>query len=325
MFKIYNVAIIGAGQLGSRHLQGLKKSNIDISIFTVDTNPESLKVAEERYQEVESNNHIKSIDFFSDISLLPSHLDLAIIATNSIPRADLTKRLLNTKKVKNIVFEKFLFPSIDDYSTIKKYLKNNNTKAWVNCIFRCFSFYKDLKRLLANSTALEMNVVGKNWGLACNSIHYIDIFSMLTGKNDFEIDTSLLEKIINSKRSGYIEFIGTIKGKSINGDYYFKLTDYENNELFTIYIITEKHKITIYETQKIAHIETMDGNLQKLEVDIRNQSDMTWMIAEQILLTNSSDLPSYSESADLHIQFLKAIIKYYNREISDNTNFCPIT
>ena len=322
---IYNIAIIGAGQLGSRHLQGLKKANIEMSIFVVDTNTQSLKVSKERYEGVESAFHVKSIDYLMDIDFLPSQLDLVIIATNSIPRADLTKHLLNSKKVTYIVFEKFLFPSISDYLTIGKLLLDNNIKAWVNCPRRYFSFYKDLKKLLVGSLTIDMHLSGPDWGLACNSIHFIDLFAMLSEKQDFEVDTSMLEKIIDSKRPGYIELIGTIDGKSVSGNYHFSLTSQNNCNSFSIHISTEKYLITIFESQKKAYIETEDSEEIEKEVKINYQSELTGIIAEQILLNGFSELTPYNESANLHIQFLEPVINYYNQKTGKNQDFCPIT
>ena len=322
---VYNIAIIGAGQLGSRHLQGLKKANIEMAIFVIDTNTQSLEISKARYEEIEPNPQVKSIDYLMNIDFLPSHLDLVIIATGSISRASLTERLLNSIRVTNVIFEKFLFPSISDYSLIDKLLTDNNINAWVNCPRRYFSFYKELKNLLIESKTVEMNLSGQNWGLACNSIHFIDIFAMLTNKQDFELDVSLLEDIIDSKRSGYIELTGTIKGKSKSGDYHFSLTSKENCNPFVFGISTEKYQITIDELQKKAYIETKDGNRIEKKVKVNYQSELTGVMTEQILLTGSSDLTPYSESASLHVQFLEPVIKFYNQKTDKNKDFCPIT
>ena len=53
-----NICIIGAGQLGSRHLQALKMVLQPLLITVVDPSSESLKMAEERYQAAAgSGNH----------------------------------------------------------------------------------------------------------------------------------------------------------------------------------------------------------------------------------------------------------------------------
>jgi predicted dehydrogenase len=55
-----SIVIIGAGQLGSRHLQALRLIDEPIRIQVVDPSHESLKVAEERFNQVKK-------DFFGEI------------------------------------------------------------------------------------------------------------------------------------------------------------------------------------------------------------------------------------------------------------------
>lgn len=52
---MYHIAIIGAGQLGSRHLQGLKRAQIPMKIQVVNNALQALEVAEERYEQVDPN------------------------------------------------------------------------------------------------------------------------------------------------------------------------------------------------------------------------------------------------------------------------------
>ena len=49
------IAIIGAGQLGSRHLQGLTKIKQDIHITVIDPNPSALEIARQRFVEMPEN------------------------------------------------------------------------------------------------------------------------------------------------------------------------------------------------------------------------------------------------------------------------------
>lgn len=44
----YKIAIIGAGQLGSRYLQGLSKVTLEIEIFVVDVSLNSLNLAKKK-------------------------------------------------------------------------------------------------------------------------------------------------------------------------------------------------------------------------------------------------------------------------------------
>ena len=76
-------ALIGAGQLGSRHLQGLAKSDLEISIEVLEPFEDSRNTAKQRFEEIPTNKNIKSIDFHENISLLSDELDLVIVATNA--------------------------------------------------------------------------------------------------------------------------------------------------------------------------------------------------------------------------------------------------
>ena len=106
---MYNIAIIGSGQLGSRHLQGLAKIDMEINIEVADLNVQSLELARKRYEEIPANPSVKSISFFQSIEDLNDSLDLVIVATNADIRYELVVQLLRAKKVKNIILEKVVF------------------------------------------------------------------------------------------------------------------------------------------------------------------------------------------------------------------------
>ena len=163
------VAIIGAGQLGSRHLQGLKSAKNELAIYVMDQSNDSLKLAEERYNQVNDNGFAKDVHFVTSMEMLPKDLEVVIIATGSIPRAMLTKALLEHSDVKYLILEKILFPRLDEYEEIQEVIIKKNVKAWVNCPRRLFAYYQKLHGMI--DSPFEMTVDGSNWGLCCNSIH----------------------------------------------------------------------------------------------------------------------------------------------------------
>ena len=48
----YKIFIIGAGQIGSRHLQALRAVRIPLKISVIDPSTESLDLAKQRYEEM---------------------------------------------------------------------------------------------------------------------------------------------------------------------------------------------------------------------------------------------------------------------------------
>ena len=78
---VKNIAIIGAGNLGSRHLQALALIDFPINIDVTDLSKESLKTAKKRWEEMPANDLIKQIQFVNSIDELSANLDVVIIAT----------------------------------------------------------------------------------------------------------------------------------------------------------------------------------------------------------------------------------------------------
>ena len=71
-----NILIVGAGQLGSRHLQGALKVLVPIDVFVIDPSNESLAIAAQRATEIDHNHTIK---YQTDWNNLPAIFDIVII------------------------------------------------------------------------------------------------------------------------------------------------------------------------------------------------------------------------------------------------------
>ena len=54
-------------------------------------------------------------------------------------------------------------------------------------------WYKKLKNKFYDLTPLKVEMRGGLWGLACNSIHFIDLISWWTGENVISIDSKKLD------------------------------------------------------------------------------------------------------------------------------------
>lgn len=317
---MYNTAIIGAGQLGSRHLQGLKSSSLPLDIWVVDNNEDSLKLAEDRYDTVKEISE-KKVHYTDNISNIPLELDFVVVATGSKPRAAIVSNLLEHSTVKNLVLEKVLFPKLSDYDEIGNLLKEKKVKCWVNCPRRMFGYFHDIKDMLDATKKITMHNEGKDWGLCCNAIHMIDIFLFLTGDDGYSMDTSgLIPKILESKRSGYIEINGTLRITTQSG-HVLTLTSTSDYDGANKKIITnEGLTINIEEGKGIMNINDRDYIFH-----MPYQSEMTGLLADMILKTGYCPLTTYDKSALYHKTFIKDILDYYNKIEGTHSQLCPIT
>ncbi|WP_455949359.1 Gfo/Idh/MocA family oxidoreductase [Helicobacter pullorum] len=244
---MYKIAIIGGGQLGSRYLQGFLKSDLELSIEIVEPNQIAVENCKVRMGEVDYNQNNKRVRFFKQISEISSLVDMAVISTASNVRAEVTQQLLQQKKVKNLVLEKVLFQKEQEYEIIEKCLEKEKVNCWVNHPRRMLSFYQKIREEIKGCSNIALSVVGGNWGVGCNALHFLDLFEFLTRDKVQSIDCSQLDQIMyESKRNGFYEFNGAICGKSPKG--IFSLISIKENSPVSLSIVTEKFNLIVDET-----------------------------------------------------------------------------
>ena len=318
---MYQVAIIGAGQLGSRHMQGLKLASSPLSITVMDSNEESLKVAEERYDAVLPIGE-KNINYVNSIDKLPPELDLVIIATGSKPRAAIVHSLLNHSTVKYLVLEKVLFPSLADYNNVGRLLKDKGIRCWVNCPRRMFGMYKQIKETIDSTKPVYMTNAGEDWGLCCNAIHMIDIFLYLTEETSYTVETKFLnDDIEDSKRGGYIEMTGTMKVTTPKGNELTLISEKEFKGEKN-YMIENNHNM--YVISEGDGKWSMNGNSYKYSIPY--QSQLTGILADELLITGGCSLTPFVMSVSYHKPFIEALLIKYNELTGDiNNKLLPIT
>lgn len=315
------ITVIGAGQLGSRHLQGLKRSNLSLNIWVVDTNELSLEIARKRYNELPDDS-TKQVFYVQSIEELPSSIDVAIISTSSQPRAAILNDLLLRCQVSKVILEKFLFPKLSDYEIVENLLVQKRVAAWVNCPRRIRYCYQQIKTKIDANDRIEMSFRGKNWGICCNSIHFIDLFMFLTQEKTYEIDLSgLLPKILKSKRSGYIELCGELKVITPQG-HILCLSSTEDFVGEHEYLLLSNGS-TSFCIDEVNGLWGENGDMKSMNVVY--QSETTGKIVDQIIESDSCGLPTYDESAVYHKLFLSEIMKFVNQLQGWESDSCPIT
>jgi len=322
------IVIIGAGQLGSRHLQGIAQCSFDVSIEVVEPYKGARDIAFDRYKEIKESGFVKDISFYDSIESLSDEIDLVIVATNSNIRAIVTKKLLETKKVKNLVLEKVLFQRVDEYYMIEKLLEEKGVNCWVNHPRRMFPFYQELKEMFNGATQLSYNFSGGKWGLACNGLHFIDHLAYLTNSLNITLNNEFLDKkIYPSNRDGFIELNGLLVGKLDN--HHFSLYSNRDEAPFIFTISSDRVVIKIYEDMGRVEIAKKSNKWRWEQIDkkiVYYQSELSQIMAKDIIINNKTTLPTYKEAMGLHIPFIESMLKHINSiDNKENNNICPIT
>ena len=319
---MYKVLIIGAGQLGSRHLQGVLKINIPIHIEVFDINQESLTLAKQRANEIEKNENILSIKYLNNLNQLSTEIDLAIIATTSGSRYKLFIDLINNYKIKNIVLEKIVFQNENEYEKAREILINNQINCWINCPRRMHLIYQEIKSKIKDDERINISINGNDWGLACNSIHFIDLMNYFTNDDNYYFDTTNISEIVKSKRENYFEFLGQLIVTSVSGNKIKLNSEKDPNSLIKIKIETNAFLWEIDELNNRCnlHNKLTHSSEENIFFNVPYQSQLTDIFAGDILNNNNTILPNYIKTYNYHKQMIVSFTELFEK-IQKNKHF----
>jgi hypothetical protein len=317
----YSLLIVGAGQLGSRYLEGLVSSKLNLEITVVDPASESLERARSRWIQQggqESSHDIRWLE------LLPSDLnqvDVALIVTSSKGRTNLIEKIANAIKVRYWVLEKVLAQSSEELRVIQSVLAGSEG-AWVNTPRRMMAWHNSLKESFAGHGPLDVSYSAGLWGLACNSIHFIDLIVWWSRESLVSVDTSGLDhNWQESKRVGYFEITGELVAE-FSGGSVLRLQSREGASSHPLKI--QLAGGAVWEIDEPAGTaRSVAGEKRGGQVEF--QSQLSGRLVDDILQRGECDLPALEESCAMHAIFLDAMLLHWNRSQNRNDDLVPIT
>ncbi|MFN3708953.1 MAG: Gfo/Idh/MocA family oxidoreductase [Alishewanella aestuarii] len=319
-----HIVLVGAGQIGSRHLQSLAKLASDNVITVIEPSLVAQNTALQRWNDVVCA-HSPSVYWRETISQLPAAVDVVIVATGAASRLEIVKQLRSQLEFRYLILEKVLFQSAAQLSEAQRLLAG--AAVFVNCSRRTYPFYRRLQRLLNEEVAVCYEIEGQNWDMACNAIHHIDLWFYLARVTGYRCDVSGLEpRLIASKRNGCYEVMGTILGLAENGSRFsFQCLSTQLDKQYTVTIKTASWQVRINEPQRqyvLTNLKTGVKETGHLHVNI--QSQLTADIVSSLLETGACQLTPLDESALIHHAFLAALQLFFQQQNAD-FDLCPIT
>lgn len=150
-----------------------------------------------------------------------------------------------------------------------------------------------------------------NWGLGCNSIHFLDLFAYLSKNKQISIvSKELNRKIYKSSRKGYCEFKGRLKFKS--GE---SLLNIEDNIKFKnkAFIISTNHKKFLFnEQENILTVKNIINNsTKKYKCEQPYVSNTSYKIIKKLINNKKIKLSSFEETISYH----KLLINIFSKHL----------
>lgn len=327
------IVLIGAGQLGCRHLESLKEIKLEVEIFVIDVSEDSLLSAKKTAELLKNNNLVKKISFSTSVLDLPKLIDILIVATNANVRYSILREVSRDRTIKNCILEKVLFQSENDFLKAKELVGICKIRTWVNCPRRIYDCYHRIKSVLFSNDC-EASVYGVlsggDWALGSNAIHYIDIFAFLVQCDSYVIDVSGLDRsILDSKRPGYLEVTGTLVARFSNGSVLTLSSRRNSSEQAYFTIVKSGVTVCLKESNNFVRFfnAEVDVNVSVQEEKIRipYQSELTSHVVEDILMKSTCGLTTFEESIRLHLPLINSLQSFFKENYNRELNCCPIT
>ena len=153
-----NFLIVGGGNLGSRHLQGILHLATPVNVDVLDPQKNALDLCNVRAQEVlKETTTPHQIEYHSSDETLRADYDLGINATSSSGRVASLR--LTASKAKFWILEKILTQNSEDLSELLNLTKQCDG-VWVNYMMRELDWLQNLKNELAREIIEEIELDG---------------------------------------------------------------------------------------------------------------------------------------------------------------------
>lgn len=311
---MYKIVIVGFGSIGFRYFEAINKIRLpNIEIFIVDKKIKSLMK--------HRNLNKRFIKTSHNLKFIPKKIDLCIISTTCQNRHTLLKKLINRSKPKNLILEKPLTQSPNELLKLNNILKNIKN-IWVNTDRRCLNIYKFIGSKLNTKNKILMKVEGNSWGICCNSLHFVDLFSFLSDQYLSTIKEKSSLKWVPAKRSGFKELDeGKLNLKF--GKHELHLSSNKESLPKNLKIFIKNEKKTFYLKENMNSFE-LRYNKQTLFFKNDPLSVKMTSIIKKILLKNKSNLPNYYNSAKLYYPLINFFLEKW-KTYSPKSTKVPIT
>mgnify|MGYP006092849929 CR=1 FL=1 len=285
------ILLIGCGNIGFRHLEGLLKTDLSLDISIIEISKARIKEQIKKIKKKKFKN--KKIFFSSCFSIKRLKFDLVICATTAYKRYNLLKKLVSRYYFPKVLIEKVAFQNTYDFEKALQLFKKEKIQCWVNCPRREYKIYKQIKMENKIIDRMSIDVSGNKWNLASNSVHIFDLFYFLVNiPVNFSKKKVDLKKI-PSKHNKFFELYGKLKIK--NEKYNISMSNQRKSNGFIIKIKTPKTKYYIDEIKNFVRVNSNNKTYTK-KINIPLQSQCTKSLIKKIIYDEKILLPTLSEA-----------------------------
>ncbi len=327
-----SVMIAGAGQLGSRYLQGLAECLNPLRIFVVDPAEESQRLASERWALAGGPDTKHSVSFHNQLDDVSTEMDVAIIATTAQVRPSVVEDTAARAQVGTWILEKVLAQSELGLDRIAAAI-GDQPNAWVNTWGRMTPWYRQMRSQDCDGP-VRFGVEGGSWGLACNAIHFLDLMAWWTNEQLVLVNADGLDdNWVAGGRPGNLEVSGVLTA-SYSGGTIGRLCAAPPESGDIVAGRENPTRMWIEREKPVWHVADPCSGTEgvatrpdgrKLRGRIELQSERTAPLVDGLIDTGTCDLTDLETSVKQHRALLHALLVSWRKVAGSDSNAVPIT
>ena len=203
------ICIIGVGNIGMRYVEGIRNKFPGAELWLVDNHVRLKELAK---------LEMANVTLVESLAHVNEPIDICVVATSCEPRLSIYQQCLALRP-RYIILEKYLFKSRAEFAEC---LSLGRVPTFVNqWMFGSGTFHCMFER---EATSVEL--VGSGWGLACNAVHWMDVFQRHMNITQARVGNgTTITEVRPSKRAGYEEILGEWVFEDVASEKSFKLID----------------------------------------------------------------------------------------------------
>ncbi len=320
---VCSVLLWGAGNFGSRWLQGLLKwpSALQIDVFDVST----LAVASAQTRLGEVAGAVKhQVNFFTNKAGHAKQYDLVVVATTADVRCQVVEYLAASVAANYWILEKVLAQSLEQVQRIVAALQGQ--QVWVNASRRRWHWYQNLKASYPIADGCDIVIQGGPWDLIGNAVHYLDLIAWWSGADLHSIQAEQLDA--NWQLSGTRNKAGQTKFYTTSGILQAKLSkdisvrfEWQQSDDVNIIFRQAMGALQITELAGVA-LSDLTG---KVCGSIEHQSENTCAMLAALIQRQNLVAPTLAESAAIHSLLLEALLPAWRAFKGSTDDVVPIS
>lgn len=195
-----NFLIVGFGSIGLRHYEALRSFCPEADIEVVDLNAHCISLIDD-----------ENLSFIGTSCKKFSHYSVIVVSSSANCRFQILESLLSSSVTSDLlILEKVLLQEPSLFTSFLSMAVTISSHCYVNQWFRNFLLKNNILNL--HDIIINASIYGCNWGVLCNSLHFLDAFDFFSqGSLPFVVNKLDKPYVISTKRDGFFDVLGSFE------------------------------------------------------------------------------------------------------------------